>query len=235
MIRETPPRVTIAAVTFDVGGTLIEPWPSVGHVYAEVAASFRLAGLNPDALNRGFAAAWKRGSGHDYSRAAWQSLVNETFASAGAAQPSDECFNALYARFVEADAWRVFDDARPALESLRSLGLRLAIVSNWDERLRPLLDALDLTRWFQVIVISHEVGHAKPSPEIFLHAAARLHLPPASILHIGDSTREDLGGASSAGMLSVLLDRDRSKAAGQAIPTLALLPSLLASLSHQSS
>ena len=29
---------TVEAITLDVGGTLIEPWPSVGHIYAEVAA-----------------------------------------------------------------------------------------------------------------------------------------------------------------------------------------------------
>ena len=42
----------IRAVTFDVGGTLIEPWPSVGHVYAEVAAQHGWAGLSIEALNR---------------------------------------------------------------------------------------------------------------------------------------------------------------------------------------
>jgi hypothetical protein len=31
-------RPEIRAVSFDVGGTLIEPWPSVGRAYAEVAA-----------------------------------------------------------------------------------------------------------------------------------------------------------------------------------------------------
>src|SRR6266542_882226 len=47
------------AVTFDVGGTLIEPWPSVGHVYADVAASHGLKDISADALNRQFAEAWR--------------------------------------------------------------------------------------------------------------------------------------------------------------------------------
>ena len=42
----------IQAVTFDVGGTLIRPWPSVGHVYAEVAARHAQARY---AIERGFA------------------------------------------------------------------------------------------------------------------------------------------------------------------------------------
>jgi phosphoglycolate phosphatase-like HAD superfamily hydrolase len=50
-------RKPIQAVTFDVGGTLIDPWPSVGHVYAAVAAEHGLTGVDPESLNVRFAAA----------------------------------------------------------------------------------------------------------------------------------------------------------------------------------
>jgi FMN phosphatase YigB (HAD superfamily) len=52
-------RLTIRAVTFDVGGTLIEVWPSVGHVYAEVAAWHGVKGLSAELSDRRFAAAWR--------------------------------------------------------------------------------------------------------------------------------------------------------------------------------
>ena len=223
-------RATIQAVAFDVGGTLIEPWPSVGHVYAEVAARFGLAGLDPAALNRGFVTAWKQRAGHDYSRAAWRSLVNETFALAGAAHPSDECFHALYHRFEQAEVWRVFEDVLPTLEALRARGIRLAVISNWDERLRPLLDTLDLARWFDVVVISHEFGSVKPAPQIFLHAAAQLNLPPEVVMHVGDGEREDTQGARRAGMQAALLDRSAKDAGGRGISTVSLLPELLETL-----
>ncbi len=45
-------RKRIRAVTFDVGGTLIEPWPSVGHVYAEVAARHGVAAIDVATLNQ---------------------------------------------------------------------------------------------------------------------------------------------------------------------------------------
>ena len=48
----------IQAVTFDVGGTLIEPWPSVGHVYANVAAHHGAPSLPVKVINRQFARAW---------------------------------------------------------------------------------------------------------------------------------------------------------------------------------
>ena len=223
---------TIRAVAFDVGGTLIEPWPSVGHVYAGVASRFGFRDLEAAALSREFSAAWKRRAGHDYSRGAWRSLVNETFSGVGAALPSEECFDALYRRFEHADAWRIFDDVRPTLDALRARGLKLGVISNWDERLRPLLGALDLARCFDAIVISHEAGHTKPAPEIFLQAAAQLNLPPEHILHVGDSACEDEEGARRAGLRATRLDRRAKESGGRTLSTLTSLPGLLAALRH---
>src|SRR6185295_13089991 len=94
----------IRAVTFDVGGTLIEPWPSVGHVYAEVATKFGMD-VDPAALNRSFAAAWTAGCLTDYSRAAWRRLVDRTFIATQSAPPAEACFDAIYRRFAERSAW----------------------------------------------------------------------------------------------------------------------------------
>ena len=60
----------IRAVTFDAGGTLIEPWPSVGGVYAQVAAEFGLS-CDAETLNRGFGQAWRGRSDFNYTRAEW--------------------------------------------------------------------------------------------------------------------------------------------------------------------
>ena len=68
------PLRNIQAVTFDVGGTLLEPWPSVGHVYAEVAQRHGLPGADAAKLAEQFAAAWRARRGFDYSRAAWSEL-----------------------------------------------------------------------------------------------------------------------------------------------------------------
>jgi len=197
----------IRAVTFDVGGTLIEPWPSVGHVYAEVAAGFGLSGIAPEQLNRQFAAAWKSRGSFDYSRAAWRELVNRTFAGLCPEPPGLACFDAIYGRFATAATWRLFDDVLPAFAALKSRGLKLGAISNWDERLRPLLDELRLSRCFDVIVVSCDTGRVKPDPEIFLTAARQLGVPLGSILHVGDSAREDFAGAQAAGMRAVLVDR----------------------------
>src|SRR6185436_4619282 len=73
-------RALVRAVTLDVGGTLIQPWPSVGHVYAAVASECGVSGLAPESLNHQFKLAWAARAPFDYSRAAWRELVNRTFA-----------------------------------------------------------------------------------------------------------------------------------------------------------
>ncbi|MBI2924686.1 MAG: HAD-IA family hydrolase [Verrucomicrobia bacterium] len=201
-------RTPIRAVSFDVGGTLIAAWPSVGHVYAAVARRFTGELLKPRALDKRFAAVWRaRAGAFDHSRAAWAELVAEVFARSPLAA-NEEFFNALYEHFASPSAWRIYDDVLPTLRSLRQRGFRLAVISNWDDRLRPLLERLELSRFFEVIVVSGELGAHKPAAEIFAHAAGRLGLAPGAILHVGDSENEDVRGARAAGFQAVQVRRE---------------------------
>jgi len=186
---------------------LIAPWPSVGHIYAGVAAGHGWLGLDPSVLNRRFGSAWKNLKDFNHTRAQWAALVEDTFDGLIPASVSGQFFPELYERFASPQVWRVFEDVQPTLKSLKEQGTRLGVVSNWDERLRPLLDRLDLLAWFEVIVVSNEVGAPKPSPRIFEHACQDFDLAPASVLHIGDSQEMDVLGASNAGLQAVLLDR----------------------------
>ena|SRR5579872_5021912 len=198
----------VKAITFDVGGTLIRPWPSVGHVYAEVAARHGIK-VSPAVLNRRFAAAWRELKSFNHTRGEWAALVDQTFAGQEGNPPSETFFSELYERFSEPEAWRVFEDALPALDALAALGLDLGIISNWDERLRPLLDRLGLGKYFETIIISCEVGFSKPSPVIFEQAVRKLGLAPQSILHVGDSFTSDVEGARAAGFQALQITRGR--------------------------
>ena len=218
-------NVDLHAVTFDAGGTLIEPWPSVGHVYGATAAEHGIANLDPADLTARFGAAWSSKKDFDYSRAAWRDVVARSFPAAIPAERLDALFRDIYARFEQPDAWRVFDDVVPVLEALRSAGFKLGVISNWDERLRPLLERLDLSRYFDVIVISIEAGETKPAPGIFARAAARLEIPPGRILHVGDSLREDVVGAQEAGFNALKISRSGVNDWGMA--NLSVLPTAL--------
>ena len=129
----------IKAVTFDVGGTLIEPWPSVGHVYAEVAARHGHKNLSAETLTSRFKAAWRAQKNFDHSRNAWAELVDETFRGLVTGSPGTTFFPELYEQFAKREAWRLFDDVLPALDALASRDIKLGVISNWDERLRGLL------------------------------------------------------------------------------------------------
>ena len=199
--------MTVQAVTFDVGGTLISVWPSVGEVYADVAANHGLPGLNPGELARRFGAAWSRRANFGYRRHEWEAIVDEIFAGLAPERPSRTFFDALYRRFDEPECWRIHSDVVEVLEALRERGVRLGLISNWDDRLRPLLTRLDLARWFEVIVISCEAGWVKPDRRIFETAAHAFWLQPGAILHVGDCLSEDVAGARAAGFRALLLDR----------------------------
>ena len=215
----------IQAVTFDVGGTLIEPWPSVGHVYAEVAASHGITNLSHEELQRRFVTVFHRRARAIHSEEDWAELVDEIFAGLVAEPPSKTFFPDLYERFAQAAAWRIYPDVEPAFAALAGRGLKLGVVSNWDARLRPLLITLGLARNFETIVVSCEVRASKPAPAIFQKAAEQLHLTPDTILHVGDSFEMDVAGARTAGFKALQIERNAKPIrAGQIESLLDLLP-----------
>jgi putative hydrolase of the HAD superfamily len=112
----------------------------------------------------------------------------------------EEMFHAIYEKFSQREAWRLFDDVLPALELARSRNLKLGVISNWDERLKSLLEQLGLISWFDLVLVSGEFGAHKPDPKIFQHAAMHFQVGPGEVLHIGDSEREDIAGATQAGL-----------------------------------
>lgn len=198
---------SIEAITLDVGGTLLQPWPSVGHVYAQFATRYGATNVTPELLKRRFVNAWKELEHFNHTRDEWAALVDETFRGLTDPLPSRTFFSELYDYFGHREAWRLFDDVLPLLKTLAAQGTRLGIISNWDDRLRPLLREFELTDYFEVMVISCEIGHCKPAAVLFEKAATMLRVRPGSILHVGDSRPHDFDGARAAGFQSLLLER----------------------------
>ncbi len=184
------------------------PWPSVGHVYARVATSHIGFAAEPERITRQFIHAWQARREFDYSREGWMAIVRDSFH--GIADVTESLFTALYDSFSTHDAWQVFEDVRPCLDALQKKRVRLAVISNWDTRLRATLKSVGLHDYFEVITVSGEQGINKPDQEIFHRTARALGLPPDQILHIGDSHREDYLGAQAAGLHAVHLDRAKN-------------------------
>jgi putative hydrolase of the HAD superfamily len=194
----------VRAVFFDVGGTLIEPAPSVGEIYAQVARRHGIA-AEPARLEAAFRQSWAAlaGGAVTVSRKQWWREV--VFRTLGC--ENEACFEELYEFFARPEAWRVYPDVEPTLRAAKARGLHVGIISNWDERLRPLLNAIGLARQLDSMTISCEVAAEKPSPKIF-HAALRTAgVAPHEALHVGDAYEEDVRGAHAAGLKALLLDR----------------------------
>ena len=77
----------------------------------------------------------------------------------------------------------------------------LALVTNGIAAVqRRRFAASPITAYFQAVVISEEVGIAKPDPRIFMPALEKLGVDAADVLYVGDSVTSDMAAARNAGM-----------------------------------
>ena len=102
----------------------------------------------------------------------------------------------------------LYDDVLPALTDLKEKGLRLGLISNFDQDITALFDKLGLSPLLEVVVTSQDTGYNKPHPEIFKAALKRAGVDAAEAVYVGDQYRVDVEGANGVGMKGMLLDRN---------------------------
>jgi len=107
--------------------------------------------------------------------------------------------------------YNLYPDTVAALEGARARGYKNVLLSNNYPDLLEVMDALDLTRHFDDIVISALVGYDKPRPEIF--EIAKGLYPRGEYIMVGDNLYADIEGGKAAGMKTVLVHKGRSDAA----------------------
>ena len=207
----------IQAVSFDVNGTLIHS-PRLSSIYAEVLLRHGLE-VDADRLDGAIRLVWTEfesalRTGEDRfsasqggARGFWSRFADRVCSHLEIEPASRFAKAELFDRFTQADAWVVYDDVFDALRRLEAAGRRMAVVSNWDDRLPKLLTNLGLLTYFETVVYSSQVGVEKPFPEIFLTLLDDLELEPESVLHIGDRKREDVEGALAVGMQAIQVGR----------------------------
>lgn len=93
----------------------------------------------------------------------------------------------------------------PVVAGLAARGYLLGVVSNGCGNVHLLCEDLGYAPFLSVVVDSRRASLQKPDPAIFLHAAARLALPPSTIMMIGDSFDRDVQPARSVGMMTAWL------------------------------
>lgn len=193
-------RRPFKAVLVDAAGTLLMPSERTAGVYLRFASRYGCVLSEQQVLER-FRSAYNTpwgGSPLRYvgdGRPFWRSIVR---ASTGCS--AEGLFDELYDYYAQPEAWALTTGAVPALSRLKAAGVRLAVVSNFDTRLRPLLASLRVDCLFDTVVVSAEVGAEKPSPRIYEAALDALQAAPWEAVHVGDDRRNDVWGARDAGL-----------------------------------
>jgi putative hydrolase of the HAD superfamily len=101
----------------------------------------------------------------------------------------------------------VFADAVEALDQLR-LSHSLALVTNGAACLqREKLAASGLSDSFEAVVVSADLGVAKPDASVFKHALRKLGAKGDHAVMVGDSISKDIDGALAAGLGAVWVNR----------------------------
>ena len=188
------------AVTIDGYGTLlhlIDPLPALGRA---------LAARGVDRSDDAVAAAFRAEVEH------YRPLAHTAGDTASLAALRTDCAgvflhalgdpvqpDAFVDDFIGALAFAPVHGAAETVARLRSAGLRLAVVANWDCALPEHLEAIGLLDAFDTVVTSARAGVAKPDPAIFQLALRELGVEPDRALHVGDEPIDEQG-ARAAGL-----------------------------------
>ncbi|HEU4506387.1 MAG TPA: HAD-IA family hydrolase [Nitrospira sp.] len=240
MAKDAHIRQPIRVVFFDAAETLFHVNGSVAEIYLRHAVHFGYQ-AKPDSLSlitqafrRAFHdapppvfAAAESAQIKQSERLWWFDVVHNVFYRVGMFERFDEFFEHVFQVFADPASWKLYPEVLPTLRELRSRGLELGIVSNFDSRLFTVLNGLGLADLFDTVTISSLAHAAKPSPKIFELALEQHAVEPGEAMHVGDSVRDDVEGATKAGLTAVLLARQGTQAP-TGVPTIRTLDELVA-------
>jgi putative hydrolase of the HAD superfamily len=112
----------------------------------------------------------------------------------------------------------LFPDSVPAVRALQQRVLTGLVTNGPSGIQRAKLERLGIAQLFPIVVVSEEVGVAKPDATIFHMALARAGVRPEEALFIGDHPVNDVAGAARAGLVSVWCNRSGREWNGEPPP-----------------
>lgn len=118
-----------------------------------------------------------------------------------------ELYQNIFAKSPPRSVWVPYEETLPFLTELRRRGVRVGLLTNWDLGARALLARLDLTRFFDSIVVSSEIQAEKPDQKGFLQSLNELGISAQEAIYVGDNYYDDVIGANQVGMQAALLNR----------------------------
>ena len=93
---------------------------------------------------------------------------------------------------------------REMLEELKNNKIALGMITNgYGQFQMDNIKALDIEKYFDVILVSEWEGIKKPNPQIFMNALEKLNVEPSESVFIGDHPENDVKGAQNVGMKGI--------------------------------
>ncbi len=185
-------------VIFDLDGTLVDTAPDLLETLNVLMASLGRRKLELEEVRHAVGGGAK-------------ALIRNGAMLTGEALDEDE-IERLFGQYLDhysaniAVKTRPFPGAREVLDTLKAAGVKMAVCTNKLESLtREVLEALNLTAYFDVIIASDTLGTMKPDPAGVFEILRRCGASPEKTLYIGDS-KTDLEAARGAGVAIVLVD-----------------------------
>lgn len=236
--------MSLRAVLFDAGHTLLHVHPSIGDIYAREAETLGVR-VDPELMGSAFSkvfaeneaelAAHSMGAtaSDEQDAAMWRSIVRRVQAQTpelGGLDP-EAWYERLYECFGQPELWRLYPEVKGVLTELRARGLKVGVISNWSTRLGHIARGTGLDPLVDFIVCSSEAGMRKPDPRIFRIALERAGVDASESVYVGDQVEDDVRGALGVGIRPVLIWRKPGPPPGlngtDVIRDLAELPGLL--------
>ena len=205
------------AIFFDAAGTLFRVRGGVGQVYWELARPYGVK-ATPEIIEQAFQEVFLKTPPLVFSRiqsnllrhsekAWWRTVVQEVFRRVGMIRNFEDYFEKVFRAFAGIRGWELYPETRSVLRDLKKTGFVLGIISNFDSRILTVCTDLQIFQFLDSIHISSRTGSVKPDPQIFQKALQHHHLMPHEAVHVGDSVKDDVMGAQSAGLIPVYLNR----------------------------
>jgi putative hydrolase of the HAD superfamily len=102
---------------------------------------------------------------------------------------------------------RIYPDAAETLAKLGEKYELTMITNGATELQREKIRRLGIENSLNEVIVSQELGHHKPSKEIFMEMTRRVGCKPEEITYIGNNYRKDIVGAHEAGWNTIWVNR----------------------------
>lgn len=204
--------MTIKAVLFDLGGTLVYSYPE--ETFQKILSAHGI--IEPiDRVKQAMVKANKefdiekhiRLSAHEFYLE-WNLLELRHLGIKDQAKARKLAGN-VTAQWFQVAQIHVYPEVKPTLHKLKQMGLRLGMITGgFEEDIRQILPKAGLEGVFDVCVGADTVGKRKPNPEAFRYALSRLQVRANEAIFVGDNLEADYLGAEKTGMIPILIKRD---------------------------